>query len=317
MPDFQHPVPRPGTDVRSRDWVVIHELGRQLVISVGDVDIVTYVYAPTTPEVEARKPYLHPIRTLAGAPISAFRPWDHRWHKGFQMTWSHVSGQNFWGGNTFSHEDGYTLKDNVGRMEHNGFDIIELGPDHVSLRETLTWITAAGADWVAETRDLRFHSADLESGTWLLDFSTELRNTRGEMLELGSPTTCGLPNAGYTGFFWRGPRSWTGGEIIAADGQGGEEMMGREANWLAITGKHDEGEGGGTVLVFAGFSSAKVPIKWFVRNQPFAAINPSPAFDEAIMLAPGASITLTHRVAFADRVWTREDAEEFVIGNSL
>ena len=47
------------------------------------------------------KPFLHPVRALDGAPLTAFRPWDHRWHKGLQMTWTHVSGQNFWGGNTY------------------------------------------------------------------------------------------------------------------------------------------------------------------------------------------------------------------------
>ena len=30
--------------------------------------------------------------------MTGYRPHDHRWHKGLQMTWTHVSGENFWGG---------------------------------------------------------------------------------------------------------------------------------------------------------------------------------------------------------------------------
>jgi hypothetical protein len=303
--------------VSDGDFAVTHAHGRDVLISHRGVDIADYVYVPDTPLAEARKPYLHPIRTLSGAIVSAFRPWDHRWHKGLQMTWSHVSGQNFWGGKTYRHGDGYIWLDNVGRMRHDAFADVDAAPDAVTLRETLSWLTAAGEHWVSEERTLRFHGADRERGVWQLDFSTVLRNVRAEPLRLGSPTTHGRPDAGYTGLFWRGPRAWTGGEIIAAGGRGGEEMMGEQAPWLAVAGRHDEVDGGGTVVFFAGTSSAAVPIRWFVRSGPFASINPSPAFREEINLEPGATLRLRHRMAVADRAWDRAELEDFAKEHAL
>ncbi len=287
---------------------VTHVHGHHIVVNAAGVDIATYVYRPQMPAFESNKPFLHPLRTLSGALVSAYRPNDHRWHKGLQMTISHLSGQNFWGGNSYRHPDGYRPMDNVGSMRHNSFELVDVTPDALTLRESLTWITSTGQPWVAERRDLRVHGVDVDRGTWVLDFGTDLRNIRGAELAFGSPTTHGRPNAGYSGLFWRGPRGWTGGEIITPDG-GGPETMGQQAPWLAYTGKHDEVDGGGTVLVFAGSSTASVPLKWFVRNDPFPGVNPSPAFDKEIVLGPEESFALAHRVVFADRVWDRPEIE--------
>jgi Methane oxygenase PmoA len=289
---------------------VTHVHGHRIVVNAAGVDIATYVYRPDMPAVESSKPYLHPLRTLSGALVSAYRPHDHRWHKGFQMTISHLSGQNFWGGKTYVHPDGYQPRDNVGRLRHDGFELVDVAPDALSLRESLTWITSTGEHWVAERRDLRIHGVDPQRGVWVLDFGTELRNIRGQELVFGSPTTAGRPNAGYTGFFWRGPRGWTGGEIVTPDG-GGPQTMGRPGPWLAYTGKHDEVDGDGTLLVFAGSSTAPVPLRWFVRNEPFPAVNPSPAFDKEIVLGPQESFALAHRAVFADRAWQRPEIEAY------
>jgi hypothetical protein len=296
---------------------VTHDHGLSIGIAVGDVEIARYVYGEDIPAFEASKPYLHPMRTLAGALVSAYRPHDHRWHKGFQMTWSHVSGQNFWGGNTYVHGKGYTPMDNVGAMRHDSFGLIDLTGDELTFSESLTWVTSTGEEWASERRTLRFHGVDTERGVWLHDFTTELTNIRGEALELGSPTTHGRENAGYTGYFWRGPRGFTGGEIITAGGGGGPKTMGTtESPWLAYTGRNDEVDGGATILVLAGATSQGT-LTWFVRNDPFPAINPSPAFDKEITLGDGESLSLAHRVAVADRIWTREEIEGLAAEHAL
>jgi hypothetical protein len=296
---------------------VTHEHGLKIGIAVGDVEIASYVYGHDLPVYEAPKPYLSPMRTLAGALVSAYRPHDHRWHKGIQMTWSHVADQNFWGGHTYVDGQGYVALDNVGTMRHDSFDLIEHTGDELRFTESLTWVTSTGQDWVSERRTQRFHGVDTERGTWSYDFATELTNIRGEALELGSPTTHGRPNAGYTGFFWRGPRGFTGGEIITAGGGGGPETMGTsESPWLAYTGKNDEVDGGATLLMFAG-STSHGTLTWFVRNDPFPAVNPSPAFDKEITLADGDTLALQHRFVVADRIWGREEIEGFAAEHAL
>ncbi|MGW4799981.1 DUF6807 domain-containing protein [Nonomuraea sp. NPDC004297] len=290
--------------------LAVGDEGTSLTVTAGDVEIARYVYRPDAPDAEAPKPYLHPIRSLSGAPLSVSRPWDHRWHKGLQMTWAHVSGQNFWGGPTFSVERDYHWEDNLGHMRHTGFTGLSSDGDRVTVEEDLHWVSAQGEHWVSERRRQVFHGVDAERGLWALDFGTTLRNVRGTTLDFGSPTTHGRPMAGYAGFFWRGPRSWTGGTIIAAGGGGGEEMMGEQAPWLAMVGQHDEIDGGGTVLAVAGRSSASVPIKWFVRNSAFAVISPSPSFDEEIALADGETLELTHRYVFVDHMCDRAELDE-------
>ena len=98
-----------------------------LVASVGDVELFTYVHRPSTPAFEGPKPYLHPVRTLAGDVVTAFRPHDHRWHKGVQMTATDVSGENFWGGVTYVRDQGYVALPNVGSMRHDEFTSTDSG----------------------------------------------------------------------------------------------------------------------------------------------------------------------------------------------
>jgi hypothetical protein len=282
----------------------------ELIVTAAGVDIARYAFNPGGAASEGPKPFLHPLRALDGAPLTAFRPWDHRWHKGLQMTWTHVSGENFWGGPTYERDTGYAQLDNVGRMRHDAFTTVRESGAEVSFTEQLTWVTRAGDEWLAETRSHRFHSVDTDRGLWQLDFATTLRNISGRALELGSPTTQGRPRAGYTGFVIRMPRAWTGGRVLAgglADDAGADAVMGSRAPWVAVSGEHDEVDGGGTVLAFAGTSTGAPPITWFVRSQPFPILAPSPSFDEVIVLEPGATVSLSHRHVFGDRIWTPDE----------
>jgi len=137
---------------------------------------------------------------------------------------------------------------------------------------------------------------------------TALTNVHTEVLELGSPTTHGRPDAGYTRLFWRGPRAWTGRSITAA-GADDDQVMGSTGAWAAISGEHDEIDGGATVLAYLGTSSAPVPLTWFSRSVPFACLNPSPAFDAEIKLEPGRTLELRHRFVFIDRAADRAALE--------
>jgi hypothetical protein len=295
---------------------VTSEHGRAIGVAVGEVEIARYVYGEDIPAFEAPKPYLHPMRTLSGGLVSAYRPHDHRWHKGLQMTWSHVSGQNFWGGNTYVHGQGYVPRDNVGSMRHDGFGVVELTGAELALSEDLTWVTATGEEWATERRTLRFHGVDAARGTWVLDVASTITNVRGADLALGSPSTHGRDNAGYTGWFWRGPRGFTGGEVVTACGRGAAAMGTGDSPWLAYTGEHDEVDGGATLLFLAG-SASRGALTWFVRTDPFPAVNPSPAFHEEIVLRAGEELALAHRLVVADRIWSGEEIEKAAVEHAL
>jgi hypothetical protein len=287
---------------------VVHEYGHALSVRAAGAEIARYVYTEDIPPVEAPKPYFHPIRTLSGAPVSGYRPHDHRWHKGLQMTVSHLSGQNFWGGPTYLRDRGYVQLDNVGSTRHERFDDVHVAPDRLRFVEALTWLTAGGEAWVQERREVGIHGVDPERGCWVLDFATRLTNVRGSALAVGSPTTHGRPMAGYTGLFWRGPRGFTGGEVYTAD-RTGPESMGTASPWLAYTGRHDERDGGATLLVLDACDAGVAEHHWFVRTEPFPAVNPSPAFFDELTIAPGGSIALAYRLVVGDAIWSRTRVE--------
>ena len=281
------------------------------------VELLAYVYRPEAAW-EAPKPYLHPLRTLSGAVVTGYRPNDHRWHKGLQLTASHLSGANLWGGNSYVHGEGYlALPERIGSMAHAGFEEVAGDGDRVVVAERLTWHPHSGELWAEERRRIEVHDVDPAGGSWALTWTSAITNRRAEPLLFGSPTTAGRELAGYTGLFWRGPRAFRGGRITGPDGEG-PGLMGTQAPWLAYCGEHD-GVDGHATLVFAhapendhtGKHGAH-PAHWFVRDEPFAAVAPSWAFFEELELAPGDTLTRRYRVVVADGAWQRKEIAEYL-----
>ncbi len=302
---------------------VVHAHGDAVGVGVGDVEILRYVYRPDPVEFESRKPYAHPVRTLGGRVVTGYRPNDHRWHKGLQMTASHVSGQNFWGGNSYVHGRGYLpLPERIGQMRHDGFSSFEVDEERFACVEELTWVENGGDAWAREERGLSVHSVDVVRGAWVLDWSIRLTNVRDEELRFGSPTTAGREMAGYTGLQWRGPRDFTGGTVFAPgreEGGPGERFMGTRGPWLGFTAERDGVDGASTV-VFAHAPEnldpgrAVHPSHWFVRSEPIPSVAFSWAFFEEFGLPAGESFGYRYRVVVADGAWGSERVEEFLAG---
>ncbi|SBT95224.1 Methane oxygenase PmoA, partial [Streptomyces sp. DI166] len=255
-------------------------------------------------------------RTLAGHTVTGYRPSDHRWHKGLQMTASHLSGQNFWGGNSYVHGEGYRrLPERVGSMRHDGFSAFAVSDVRLAVTEELTWVENGGEEWAREERGLTVHSVDEETGSWALDWSIRLTNTRSAPLVFGSPTTAGREMAGYTGLQWRGPRDFTGGTVFAP-GTGAEKLMGSQGPWLAFTTEHDDIDAHSTV-VFAHAPENEEAVHeshWFVRSEPFPTVAFSWAFFDEFALAPGESFGYRYRVVIADGAWDTERVAEHLAG---
>ncbi|MEH0573440.1 MULTISPECIES: PmoA family protein [Streptomyces] len=290
---------------------VSHAYGEHIAVAAADgTEILRYVYRPDPEAFEARKPYAHPVRTLGGRTVTGYRPSDHRWHKGLQMTASHLSGQNFWGGNSYVHGQGYlALPERVGSMRHDGFPEFTVDDDRLAVTEELTWVAYDGEEWARERRGLAVHSVDEEAGAWVLDWSIHLTNIRAVPLVFGSPTTAGRELAGYTGLQWRGPRDFTGGTAFAPDSAvDAGKLMGTQGPWLAFTAEHDDVDGHST-LVFAHAPEnldeerAIHASHWFVRAEPIPTVAFSWAFFEEFELPPGESFAYRYRVVVADGAW--------------
>ncbi|MEY9490234.1 hypothetical protein RKD26_006028 [Streptomyces calvus] len=307
--------------MNSRGIRVTHTHGEAVTVTApGGTEILRYVYRPDPERFESRKPYAHPVRTLGGRTVTGYRPNDHRWHKGLQMTASHLSGQNFWGGNSYVHGRGYLpIPERVGSMRHDGFSSFTAGEERFDCTEDLTWVAHGGEEWAREQRGLGVHTVDEEAGAWVLDWSSRLTNLRDTPLEFGSPTTAGREMAGYTGLNWRGPRDFTGGTVFAPDpGADAGSLMGAQSAWLGFRAEHDEYDGYST-LVFAHApenldGSAIHPSHWFVRAEPIPSVAFSWAFFEEFALPPGESFAYRYRIVVADGAWDRERVGAFLEG---
>ncbi|MBO7938862.1 PmoA family protein [Streptomyces antibioticus] len=303
-----------GADEEGGGLRLVHSLGDRITVSdpVTGVELLAYVYRPEAAW-EAPRPYVHPLRTLRGDLVTDYRPNDHRWHKGLSLTASHLSGANLWGGNTYIHGEGYlALPERVGSMVHVDFDEVTADGDRAVVAERLTWHPYGGELWAEESRRIEVHDVDRGAGAWALTWASSVTNRREEPLRFGSPTTAGRELAGYTGLFWRGPRSFRGGRIIGPDGEG-PGLMASQSEWLAVTGEHDGSDGHATV-VFAHApgndhtgAGGTHPAHWFVRNEPFVGLAPSWAFFDELELAPGDTLARRYRVIVADGAWGREE----------
>jgi hypothetical protein len=203
-------------------------------------------------------------------------------------------------------------------MEHTGFEFTEEGaadgggpgPGFV---ETLDWITSHDELWIRERRTLGVRDVDPDDGSWTLEFGTELHNVRGQSLEFGSPTVFGRELAGYCGFFWRGPRAFAGGAVRISGGRAGQAAaMGHTSPWLAFTGEFDERDGAATLLFVPDPANPGGEPRWFVRSEPFAAVNPSLAFFDPLELAADATLRRRYRVVIADGAWDRARIEAYL-----
>lgn len=267
-----------------------HDIGRAVTVRDGDVELFRYVYAPDHPQLESPRPYLHPLRTRSGCLVSLYRPHDHVWHKGLSWALPVVDDQNFWGGGSYVHGQGYMPLPNNGEQLTVGEVDVSVA-DAVSIVHDLHWITQSGERWIEERRALT--ASPLSPSAWALTFETHMTNVRGSDISFGSPTTRGRENAGYGGLFWRGPRSFTGGVLVAPGAEGRDELRGQRHEWMAFAGRHDGVDASSLLLMLDDHRNPHHPPQWFARSEEFAALNPAPFFSEETVLRPGE--TLHHR----------------------
>jgi Methane oxygenase PmoA len=278
------------------DLEVSHAVGRSVTVATGAQPLFTYVYAPDTAQLESPKPYLHPVHTLAGELVTAFRPHDHVWHKGIAWSLPHVGEHNFWGGPTFT--DGrYVQLANNGSAVHRELTGLTAGA-RATLTHDLDWFAQQGTKVIDERRSITTTLPD-DAGAWVLVFETTMTNVSGGTLAFGSPTTKGRENAGYGGLFWRGPRSFTGGLIQSPAGTGGDELRGSRAEWFAFRGRHDGSDAASTVVILDDRANPRHEPQWFARTEHFACLNPAPFFGEELDLPHGDALSFRYAVVVA------------------
>jgi hypothetical protein len=193
-------------------------------------------------------------------------------------------------------------------MDHVEFEALAAEGERALIAERLAWHTQAGEHWADERRTLELR---VLGDAWALGWRSEIHNVSGRDLVFGSPTTNGRPNAGYGGLLWRGPREFSGGEVLLPGGPTPEEeAMGATSRWVAFVGTHDETLRQTTLAFYA--NGAEPP--WFVRSGVYAVTGPAPWFHSEQTLADGEALELSCDIAIADGAWTADEVEAFRAG---
>ncbi|MEV1332189.1 PmoA family protein [Micromonospora costi] len=205
---------------------------------VGGVEVARYVVDPVLHPRHGPRPYLHPVRTLDGTPVTDALPADHVWHLGASLAVPDVNGSNLWGGRTYVRDAGYTWRDDHGRIVHTGWE--SRAPDRLAHR--LEWRDRAGQVLLTERR--RLAAVALPGGAWRLDVDYTLTAPADRDVTLGSPATNGRPGgAGYGGFFWRAASA--GPTTVASGGVGSGGVGSGGGAGSGGVGSGGVGSGGG------------------------------------------------------------------------
>ncbi len=286
-------------------------------LSVAGTVLARYVYRPEAPQVESPKPYFEPVRTLAGDVVTVFRPHDHVWHKGIYLGLPYVADENLYGGPTFVDGQGYVFLENNGSMGHEGFSDLDLRSSSFAFAERLGWFSHDGRRIADERREVTLDVPDAGGAVWFIRFSTTITNRLEGPMVFSSPTVRGRPQAGYGGLMWRGPRSFTGGQILGPDGLSGPDMMGQRADWLAFMGRHDGSGNQSTVVLVDADRGARDPVQWFVRTEPYAMMGSAPFFDADVVVSSGESYRLACAVVIACGSLSPDDIEKCIAVHNL
>ncbi|MFJ3582913.1 PmoA family protein [Streptomyces sp. NPDC090127] len=248
-------------------------MNREIVLRCAGHPVARYLTRPDLATDQAPRPYLHPVTTLAGVPVTDVLPADHPHHLGAGVAVADVAGHNFWGGRTFVRGQGPTVLANHGVQRHDGFARRE--PD--GFVERLSW-TAADRVLLREVRTVAV--VPLSGTAWALDLTFALTNVSGAGLSVGSPATNGRPGAAYGGFFWRAPRTATAPAVFGPDADGEEQVHGSVRDWVALAGE-------GWTLVFAGATEETRRDPWFVRAAEYPGVGSSLAHHRRLPVEAG------------------------------
>jgi len=246
------------------------------------------------------RPYLHPVRSLAGVTVTDHLPADHPWHLGAGIALQDVNGTNFWGGKTYTRAAGRYEE----RQDHGRIIEVSATSGPTLLNQELSWQAADGTELLRERRTTRARLVDRR--TWQLDLTTELIAAVGS--SLGSPGSNGAPGSGYGGFFWRLP-ACAGAEVFTAEGRGETEVHGSVSPWLAWVADFPEGPAS---LIFAAPAEAQDP--WFVRMAEYPAVGSALAWDRPVTLAAGESVVRSFTVWIVDAKLSPAEAAGLAAG---
>lgn len=242
-------------------------------LRLGGRAVAEYVWRPDLPPTLSPRPFLHPVRTLAGVEVTEAMPPDHPHHLGASLAVPDVGGANFWGGRTYVRGTGSVPLPNHGVQRHHRWE----ARTDALLAHELRWNRVDGTAILRERR--RIAARTVDDRAWALDFRYALQNLTEEALVIASPAAKGRTGAGYGGFFWRARRGPRSVRVLGPGVSGEDRLHGNRAPWLALSAHGPDP----WTLVFVPDEGDR----WFVRGDDYVGVGPSLAWSEPLAAPPG------------------------------
>ena len=251
----------------------------------------------------APRPYLHPVRSLAGTVTTQSEPADHRHHLGLSIAFTDVNGTNFWGGSTYTPDRGPVLLDNHGVQRPYGWQ----STPHAEFG-SVSWFSQSGGQLAAEQRRIQYLHHP-EPASWSLSLFSVMIPAGGiPRLEVSSSAVKGRKGAGYGGIFWRFPEA-AGRPLVLSDaGSGADAAHGSLSPWLSISTVID----GAPVSVVLAHDPGRL-LPWFIRTDGYVGAGPSVAWAQPAVVDHKNPLKLAlHAVIHDGPVDTRAHALELL-----
>lgn len=271
-------------------WSLPDALASAAVLTVGDRELARYETGAAMPVVHSPRPYLHPLRTLAGWEMSDAGRGGHRHWYGLSLALPEVNGTSFWGGRTWVPELGPTMLANHGTQRLLSRAV---GGEPATLFETLEWADETGGVLLHERRTL-VAGVDADAGRWTLRWHSEL--AAPAEITITSPACNGRQDAGYGGVFLRLSTSALT-DCLSPAGTGVGSIHGTSTDWAAFVNRTASRP---TTLIAV--RDPGDPSPWFCRNGAETGIGPAIAWSEPRTLAAGESLTLACTFVLADAI---------------
>jgi LacI family transcriptional regulator len=282
------PVPQERRPAVSGDRIGWQQQGDIFELGSSAGLLARYEFGRRMPQVHAPRPYLHPVRTLGGHPLTEVSPVDHRHHYGVSLAIPQVNGTSHWGARTYIRGQGPTLLRNHGQQRSRGVTI-----DDRELTDDITWYDEQGRPQLVERRRL---TGALAFGGWRLDWRSVLTARYGPV-QIDSPATSGREGAAYGGIFWRLPIAAT--TVLSADGHGLDAAFGSSSPWLAFV------QGEVSLLLV----QPEQVWPWFLRTEAYVGACPALAWDEPLVLPPNQELSLSLTAVLLDRALDADEAK--------
>jgi hypothetical protein len=235
---------------------------------------------------EQPKSYFHPLASIDGQVMTAFEPDDHPWHRGLWWSWKYINGVNYWEENPktrtsagltqLTHAMATPADDFSARVE---LDFEYHPPDQ---KPVLT-----------EKRQLSISKPDA-AGTYVIDWKSRFTATdlpvtfdRTLPLHLG-----GVAHGGYAGLSLRMAKGLDDFSFQTHEGKTtAAASHGKPARWVDLTSP-----GAGIAILDHAGNLRHAPPWYVYSGKQMQFFSPAPLFNEALMLAPGESITMTYQI---------------------